>query len=79
MGGSNDNNLGRPTKLVSENKLIQERIEEAKLEGVHISACRACAEQLGVTKILEQLDIEVIYQADPFTKILKNDEKLITI
>jgi len=70
---------GASTKLVSENKVIQELIEEAKLEGVHITACRACADQLGVTEILEGLDIEVIHQADPFTKILKDDETLITI
>ena len=70
---------GATAKLVSENKVIQELIEEAKLEGVHITACRACTDQLGVTEILEGLDIEVIYQADPFTKILKSDETLITI
>jgi hypothetical protein len=70
---------GAPTKLVSENKHIQDLIEEAKLEGVHITACKACADQLGVTEILEGLGIEVIYQADPFTRILKSDAKLITI
>ena len=70
---------GATAKLVSENKLIQELVEEAKLEGVHITACKACADQLGVTEILEGLDLEVIYQAEPFTKILKDDEKLITI
>lgn len=70
---------GATTQLVSENKVIQDLIEEARLEGVHITACRACAEQLGVAEILEGLDIEVIYQAGPFTKILKDDEKLITI
>jgi len=70
---------GATTKLVSENTKIQELIEEAKLEGVHITACKACADQLGVTTILEDLDIEVIYWGDPLTQILKTDEKLITI
>lgn len=70
---------GATANLVSENKVIQELIEEAKLEGVHITACKACADQLGVTEILEGLNIEVIHQADPFTKILKSDETLITI
>lgn len=70
---------GATTKLVAENKQIQELIEEAKLEGIHVSACRSCADQLGVTEVLEGLDIEVIYQAEPFTKIVKEDEKLITI
>lgn len=70
---------GATTKLAAENKQIQDFIEEAKLEGVHISGCKACADQLGVTEVLEGLDIEIIYQAVPLTQILKNDEKLLTI
>ncbi len=72
---------GATVKLVSENKQIQELIEEAKLEGVHVTVCKRCADQLGVTDILEGLDIdlEIIYQGEPLTKILKDDEKLITI
>jgi len=70
---------GATVKLVSENKQIQKIIEEAKLEGVHITACKGCSDQLGVTKILEDLDIEVIYHGETLTQILKDDEKLITI
>ena len=70
---------GATTQLVAENVLIQELIEEAQLEGVHFTACRACAEQLCVSEKLEELNIEVIYQAEPLTQILKNDEKLLTI
>ncbi len=70
---------GATTKLVSENTQIQELIAEAKVEGVHITACKGCADQLGVTEILEDLDIEVIYHGGPLTQILKGDEKLITI
>lgn len=70
---------GATTKLVAESTLIQELIEEAILEGIDVSACRSCADQLGVTEVLEGLDIDVLYQAEPFTQILKDDEKLITI
>lgn len=70
---------GATVKLVSEDLRIQVLIEEAKLEGVHISACKGCADQLGVTTILESLDIEVIYWGDPLTRILKDDQKLLTI
>lgn len=70
---------GATVKLAAENIQIQELIEESKLEGIHITSCRACADQLGVTAAIEALEIEVIYQAEPFTKILKDDEKLITI
>ncbi len=47
--------------------------------GIHITACKACADQLGVTDDLEKLGIEVIYWGVPLTDILKNDEKLLTI
>ena len=70
---------GASVKLAAENKMIQDLIEEAKLEGVHVTACKGCADQLGVTEILEGIDIEVIYQGPPLTLILKDDEKLLTI
>ncbi|MFH1153504.1 MAG: DsrE family protein [Pseudomonadota bacterium] len=70
---------GAPAKLVGENLHIQKKIQEAMEAGVHITACKACADQLGVTKTLEDLGIEVIYWGDPLTKLLKNNEKLITI
>ena len=47
--------------------------------GVHITACKACADQLGVTETLKKLNIEVKYWGGPLTEILTNDEKLLTI
>lgn len=70
---------GATTKLVSENKEIQKKIKEALEAGVHVTACKACADQLGVTEDLEKLGIEVIYWGVPLTDILKEDEKLLTI
>jgi len=70
---------GAPAKLVSENPDIQKKVKEAQDAGVHITACKACADQMGVTKTLEQLDIEVKYWGIPLTEILKNNEQLITI
>ena len=70
---------GATVKLASENKMIQNLIKEAQDAGVHLSACKGCADQLGLTSALENLDIEVIYWGDPLTKILKSDEKLLTI
>ncbi|MCD4676309.1 MAG: DsrE family protein [Desulfobacula sp.] len=70
---------GATTKLVSENKEIQNKIKEALEAGVHITACKACADQLGVTDDLERLGIEVIYWGVPLTEILTNNEKILTI
>lgn len=70
---------GATAKLVSENTSIQEKIKDAQKAGVHVSACKACADQLGVASDLEALGIEVIYWGIPLTQILKDGEKLLTI
>ena len=70
---------GATAKLVSENADIQAKIREAQDTGVHITACKACADQLGVTQILEELKIEVKYWGVPLTELLKSGEKLLTI
>ena len=70
---------GEPTKLVSEDATIQKRIKEALVAGVHVTACKACADQLGVTETLEKLKIEVKYWGLPLTELLKSNERLLTI
>ena len=70
---------GATARLVSENEAVQAKIKEAREAGVHVTACKACADQLGVTEILENLKIEVKYWGVPLTEVLKNDEKLLTI
>ena len=70
---------GASAKLVSEDSNIQKMVKEALKAGVHITACKACADQLGVTETLERLDIEVKYWGIPLTEILMNEETLLTI
>jgi hypothetical protein len=70
---------GAPAKLVSENPSVQEMIREALDVGVHITACKACADQLGVTQDLIDLKIDVKYWGQPLTMILKNAEPLLTV
>jgi hypothetical protein len=70
---------GATAKLVAENEIIQEKIKIAKHAGVHFSACKACTEQLGVSDILSNLGVEIIYWGEGLTNILKDNEKLITI
>jgi len=67
---------GAPTKLVSEDDNIQKMVKEALEAGVHITACKACADQLGVTETLEKLNIEVKYWGIPLTEILTSEEKV---
>ena len=65
--------------MVSGNSDIQSKVKEALEAGVHITVCKACADQSGVTDDLERLGNEVIYWGEPLTEILKNNEKLLTI
>ena len=70
---------GATAKLVVEDKNIQKKVKEAQDTGVHITACKACADLLGVTNDLEKLNIEVKYWGQPLTEILKGDGVLLTI
>ncbi|MBW2594323.1 MAG: DsrE family protein [Deltaproteobacteria bacterium] len=70
---------GAPVKLVSEDATMQEKIKEALDAGIHITACKACADQLGVTEILEKQNIEVKYWGVPLTEILTENQKLLTV
>lgn len=70
---------GAPAKLSAENAQIQTMIKEALGAGVHLTACKACADQLGVTETLEQMNVEVKYWGEPLTELLKGRENLLTI
>ncbi len=70
---------GATVELAAENERIQNLIKEAQDAGVHITACKGCADELGVTSTLEGFDIEVKYWGEPLTEILKTDGKLLTI
>jgi hypothetical protein len=70
---------GSTAKLATENDLIREKIEQALHIGVNISACKACADQLGVTEALREIGVEVKFWGEPLTQILKENQKLLTI
>jgi hypothetical protein len=70
---------GPSTKLLSENIEIQNYLRVIKESGVEVLACRACADEYGVTDILEnKLELKVIYMGIPLTEYLKNGIKVIT-
>ena len=70
---------GATATLVNDKTEIQALVRKAQEAGVHLTACKACADQLGVTDTLKKLGIEVKYWGVPLTDILKNNEKLLTI
>ena len=70
---------GAATKLASENEQIQDGLKDLQDTGVKLLACRACAEQLGVDEVLEKLGVKVIYTGELMTRLLKDNEKLLTV
>ena len=70
---------GAPAKLVGEDPNVQKMVSKALEAGVHVTACKACADQLGVTETLEKQGIEVKYWGIPLTELLTGDEKLLTV
>ena len=70
---------GAPAKLSAENPQIQEKIKQALDVGVHVTACKACADHLGVTETLREMNVEVKYWGEPLTEILKGDIPILTI
>jgi hypothetical protein len=70
---------GSTTKLTGENADIQSKIKELSAEGVKFSACKACADELGVTDKLIAQGIEVKYWGQPLTDIIKSGQPLLTI
>ena len=69
---------GPSAKLASENKHIQNKLKAMMDDGVEVWACRACAENYGVTLKLEELGYNVIYVGQPVTEMLKAGWKQLT-
>ncbi len=70
---------GASAKLAGTNKTVQQKLTALSKSGVQVTACRACAEDLGVDFTLENIGVEVKYWGHPLTQVLKSGAKLITI
>lgn len=69
---------GPSARLTATDKEVQDSLKRMQDAGVVVRACRACADQYGVSKSLEGLGVEVKYMGQPLTGILKRGEKLVT-
>lgn len=70
---------GATIKYVAEDRAIQNRLMQMQNDGVKLSGCKACAEDLGVVDKMIELGIELKYWGEPLTKIIKGNHKVITI
>ncbi|TGE35656.1 DsrE family protein [Desulfosporosinus fructosivorans] len=71
---------GPSAKLLTEDKMLQEYIERIKDAGVELLACKACAESYGVSEVLANMGINVIYTGQVLTDFLKDENtRVITV
>lgn len=70
---------GPSSKLLSEDKEIQDYLKKMKDEGVALVACKACSDSYGVSSKLEKLGVDVKYMGVPLTELLKSEQwKVVT-
>ena len=71
---------GANAKLLVEDERLRELVRVFQELGGHVSACKRCAENLGVLEELEALPgVEVLYIGEELTRILKSGEKILSI
>lgn len=70
---------GASARLTGNDEVVQLKIKELISGGVKVEACKACADDLGVSELIEGLGVEVKYWGQPLTKVLQSGAKLITI
>lgn len=62
---------GPSAKLLSEDKELQDYVKSMKEEGIHLLACKGCADQYGVSEKLEEIGVEVKYTGVDLTNFIK--------
>jgi hypothetical protein len=62
---------GPSSKLLSEDKELQEYTQKIKDVGVEVLACKACADMYGVSEKLEEIGLEVKYIGEDLTEMLQ--------
>jgi hypothetical protein len=68
---------GPSSKLLSQDKELQDYVKKMIESGVHVMACKACADQYGVADKLEELGVTVKYAGQDLTKFIK-ERKVVT-
>ncbi len=70
---------GPSAKLLATDGELQEELGKLKEAGVKLQACKACADQYGVSEKLADLGVEVIYMGLPLTTLLKDGWAVLSV
>lgn len=69
---------GPSSKLLSEDKELQEYIKKIIESGVVVEACKGCSDMYGVSEKLEELGINVYYTGKVLTDYIKEGRNILT-
>lgn len=69
---------GPSSRLLIEDMELQGKIREMKEGGVILEACKACADNYGVSDHLEQLGVSVYYIGKQLTEYIKEGRNILT-
>ena len=70
---------GPSSKLLSENKMLQDYVKRMQEAGVKVEACMSCASMYGVVEPLKEMGIDVKGMGVPLSNYLKNDWKTLSL
>jgi hypothetical protein len=71
---------GPSSKLLAQDKELQEHIVDMKEAGIKLQACKKCTDLYGVSNNLKRLGVEVKYMGKQLTDYLRNDNyRVLTI
>ena len=62
---------GPSGKLLTEDEELQEYVKNMKNEGIHLLACKGCADMYGISEKLEALGVTVRYTGVDLTNFIK--------
>jgi hypothetical protein len=69
---------GPSSKLLSSDGELQDQVKKMKQAGITLEACKACADQYGVSGKLQELGIDVKYMGLPLTQYIKEGRHVLT-
>ena len=67
---------GASTRLAGEDGEVRDFLQGLMAAGVGIHACKACADDLGVTEVLESIGVKVEYWGTGLTETIKSGHLL---
>ena len=70
---------GPSAEILSRDEELQRQIGRMREAGVVLEACKACADQYGVSSALEDMGIAVRYMGVPLSEYLKEDRAVLAL